>query len=106
MQYYKESEETGQAFSLEDALVHLRDMRAEVKPMLDAIASQERQIKAHVLESGEVAEVDGASVSIRKGYTRTSWDSRALKGYAVVHPEIEQFKTEKEIGPAAVIKIK
>jgi hypothetical protein len=38
MQYYKESEETGQAFSLEDALVHLRDMRAEVKPMLDAHA--------------------------------------------------------------------
>ena len=62
-------------------------------------------IKAHVKETGETAEVEGASISIRNGYTRVSWDSKALAGFAVVHPEINEFKTVREIGPSVTIKV-
>lgn len=82
-----------------------REMKAELKPALDMLKAIEKDIKKHVLETGEVAEVDGASVSIRKGYTRTSWDGKALTGYAAAHPEIMEFRSNKEIKPSAVIKI-
>lgn len=91
---------------LEDLLATYRDMKAELKPALDQLSAMEKAIKAHVLETGEVCEIDGAAVSIRNGYTRKSWDSKALTGYAAAHPEIMQFCKESEIGPAAVIKVK
>jgi len=81
------------------------EMTAELKPALDMLNALEREIKAYVLDTGEVAEVDGASITIRNGYTRKSWDGRALTGYAAAHPEIEQFCKEAEVGPSAVIKV-
>ena len=73
--------------------------------MSNLLKTLEKEIKAYVLETGEVAEVDGCAVSIRNGYTRTSWDGRALTGYAAAHPEIEQFCKRSEIKPSAVIKV-
>ena len=91
---------------LEKMLEAYRDMKAELQPMLTELKSMEKHIKDRVMETGEVVEIDGASVSIRKGYTRSSWNGKALTGYGAAHPEIMQFCTEREIGPAAVIKVK
>ena len=90
---------------LESMLNELVAMKAEAAPMLDAIKTLEKQIRQHVSDTGEVAEVDGAVVSIRNGYTRTSWDGKALNGFAAAHPEILEFKTEKQIGPSVAIKV-
>lgn len=91
--------------NLEEMLAQYRDMKQELTPAMDALKNLENTIKAHVKETGETAEVEGASISIRNGYTRVSWDSTALAGFAVVHPEINEFKTVREIGPSVTIKV-
>ena len=100
MQYFTKSDEA----TLEEMLEQYRDMTQELQPALDHLKTLKKRIQEHVLETGQIAEVEGAKVSIRNGYTRTSWDSKALAGYAAIRPEILQFKTEREIGPAAVVK--
>ena len=57
-------------------------------------------------ELEEAAEIDGASVSIRNGYERKSWDNKALTGYAAAHPEIGQFCKVSAVKASAVIKVK
>ena len=102
--YYQES---GLAYGeLESLLAEYRDAEIAVQPMLIQLKNMERHIKKLVMETGEVAEIKGASVSIRKGYTRSRWNGKALAGYGAAHPEIMQFCTEHEAGPAAVIKVK
>ena len=91
--------------NLELLLEMYRDMKTELQPALDQLKAIENDIKKHVKETGEVAEIDGASVSLRHGYTRTSWDGKALKGYAAAHPEILEFCKERQVGPSAVIKV-
>jgi imidazole glycerol phosphate synthase subunit HisF len=91
--------------SLEVMLTDLVAMKTEAAPMLDAIKQLEKRIKQHVMDTGEVAEVDSAKVTIRNGYTRVSWDGKALSGFAAAHPEILEFRKEKDIGPSAVIKV-
>jgi len=91
--------------NLELNLKMYAEMKEELKPALDQLKRIEKEIKSHVLQTGEVGAVDGCAVSIRNGYTRRSWDGRALTGYAAAHPEIEQFCKETEIGPSAVIKV-
>ncbi len=49
------------------------------------------EIKVIVLEHGASVKNDaGYSATFVRG--RTSWDTKALNGYAAAHPEIEQFK--------------
>lgn len=101
MQYFVTENEA----TLEEMLEQYRDMQQELQPALDALNTLKKRIQSHVLETGQIAEVEGAKVSIRRGYVRTSWDSKALDGYAAAHPEIERFRTEREIGPSAVVKV-
>lgn len=103
MRMYEEPET--QEPTIKDQLRRLRDMKAELQPHIDNMKALEKQIKAHLLETGEKPDVDGVTVSFRRGYVRTSWDSKALNGYAAAHPEIEQFRTEREIGPSVSIKV-
>ena len=86
-------------------LEQYRDMKAELGPAIDALTLLEKDIKAHVLETGETGDVPGVTVSIRNGYIRTSWNGKALEGYAAAHPEIEQFKSVSETGPSVIIKV-
>lgn len=91
--------------TLEEMLIQYRDTKRELEPALAELAKQESAIKKHVLETGELAKVDGASISIRNGYDRTSWDGKGLVGYAVAYPEVNQFKKVTAINPSAVIKV-
>ena len=99
MKYFQDSDLVG-------LLEAYRDARVELQSMFTGLKDMEKYIKKLVMETGEVAEVDGCAVSIRDGYTRTSWDGRALQGYAVAHPEIEQFRKQSEVKASAVIKVK
>ena len=104
--------ETVQYFTVDEVpllaalLERYRDMKTELQPALDTLKSLEKEIETHAMETGEMVEIDGASVSIRNGYTRTSWNGKALTGYAAAHPEIMQFCKQSEIRAAAVIKVK
>lgn len=49
---------------------------------------------------------DGSKITYRKESVRTSWDTKALEGYAAGgHDEILQFKKETMVAPGVVIKI-
>lgn len=90
---------------LQPALDKIEAMRSELKPQLDAIREAETNIKKQALEAGEGAKIEGVSVTVRAGYTRTSWNNKALTGYAVAHPELNQFRKESQIKPTAIIKL-
>jgi hypothetical protein len=84
---------------LNQALEQLDAMRAELGPAIEQMNALERAIRDHVLETGETHD----RITIRAGYTRISWDNRALAGYAVDHPEIKQFAKTSDIGPSVAI---
>lgn len=90
---------------LNEMLAAYRDKKIKLQPALDTLSDLEKQIKAHVLATGETGDVPGVTVSIRNGYERVSWDGKALIGYAAAHPEIEQFKSVSVTGPSVAIKV-
>jgi len=55
------------------------------------IAALEEEIKREVLFAGVSVKSTHLQAVFAKG--RTSWDGKALEGYATAHPEIEKFKT-------------
>lgn len=87
-------------------LERLRDMKAEIAPMLNEIAQLEKEVKSDILDTGEIPEVDCVTVKIRNGYSRQSWDSKALQGYAAAHPEIMQFCSESSVAPSVALTFK
>ena len=50
----------------------------------------ESEIKRMVITSGESCKGDGYNALFVKG--RVTWDTKALNGYAIARPEIEQFR--------------
>lgn len=55
-------------------------------------------------ELGEAVEAEGiARATYRSGYTRYSWDNRALEGYAAAHPEVLGLRKAAEV--AASVKV-
>ena len=92
--------------NVSEKLEKLRDMKAEIAPMIDEIAALEKEVKSDILDTGEVPEVDGVAVKIRNGYTRQAWDGKALMGYAVSNPEIMQFCKESNVGPSVALSYK
>ena len=97
---------SGEYTVLEQLLKDYRESKIELQPMLTELKNMEKHIKQLVMDTGEVAEIDGASVSIRNGYTRSSWNTKGLDALASLHPWILQQRTEREIGPSVVIKVK
>ena len=91
---------------LEKALNEYVELKEKLEPQLAELKAMEAVIKQHVLDTGEVAETQRAKVSIRKGYVRSSWDNKALRGYAAAKPEILEFCKESEVAPAVVIMVK
>ncbi len=81
------------------------DLKKQIEPLQQGLKVLSEQIKEQVLESGQPVETERAKVTIRKGYTRSSWDNKGLRGYAVVNPEIMQFCTKSTTKPTISIKI-
>ena len=74
----------------------LAEIDAEFDPKAEDLAKQksmlEAEIKQEVLQAGQT--VKGTFHSFVWSKPRVSWDTKALDGYAVAHPEIAQFRTE------------
>ena len=74
----------------------LAEIDAEFDPKADELSQQksmlEADIKMEVLQAGQT--VKGTFHSFVWSKPRVSWDTKALDGYALAHPEIAQFRTE------------
>lgn len=66
----------------------------------------EKQIKAEIVKQAKPFKCMWGEATYRKGYERTSWDSKALAGYAAAHPEIEKFKKVAKVEPTVGITAK
>ena len=91
--------------NLEDKLTQYRDLQIELKPILEQLKALEREIKAEVLDTGQLPDVEGIKVQLRKGYTRSTWDNKLLRGYAVAHPEILEFVKETQVRGSVSLKV-
>lgn len=91
--------------NLEQLLEKYRDMQIELRPHIEALKELETAIKNHVRETAEVAQIDGASVKIRRGSIRTKWDTKALEGYAVANPDVLEFMTKTQTADVVTIKV-
>jgi len=91
----QESEAMDAAFP-EELRQTLKDIEAEFagrsEIVNEKIASLEKEIKAEVLEHGETIKGTHLMAVWNKG--RVSWNSKALEGYAVAHPEVAAFRKE------------
>ena len=78
----------------------IREQLAEVDAEFDpkvadlkrTLSILEAQIKEQVLIAGKT--VKGSLHQFVFSKPRVSWDTKALDGYALAHPEIAQFRTE------------
>lgn len=74
----------------------LQDIDSEYNPKLDAISQEHTQLEAEirndVMVSGESVKGDRYRASYVKG--RISWNTEALDGYALTHPEINICRKE------------
>jgi hypothetical protein len=74
----------------------LENIDREIDPIIEQFNARAAElaelIKAEVIAAGETVSGDHHQAVYAKG--RTSWDSKALEGYAAAHPEILVFRTE------------
>jgi len=72
----------------------LKERYDEVQFAIGAITERENtlseEIKEVVIKSGESAKGQYLQAVYSKG--KTTWDTKALEGYAVAHPEVNQLK--------------
>ena len=92
--------------TLSEMLEKYRDLKIELAGPLGMLAGLEKQIKDHVRDTGETAEIDGASVTVRPGSVRVSWDTKALEGVVVMYPQLAALRSEKETAPVVTLKVK
>lgn len=91
---------------MENKILEWRELKLKLQPMLDELGRLEKEIKAEVLETGYIPEVEGVKVQLRKGYIRSSWDDKGLRGFAVVHPEILALVKESRVGDSVSLLVK
>ena len=85
-----------------------RDMAQALEGQIKSLNDLKKKVQQRALsigEPGEVLEIEEATLSIRKGYVRRTWNGKGLDGYAIAHPEILSFVSSREIGPTAAITV-
>ena len=74
----------------------LAEIDAEFEPKIEQLLQEksqlEAEIKDEVLNAGRT--IKGTYHSFVWSKQRVSWDTKALDGYALAHPEIAQFRKE------------
>ena len=74
----------------------LAEIDAEFEPKIEQLLQEksqlEAEIKDEVLNAGRT--IKGTYHSFVWSKPRVSWDTKALDGYALAHPEIAQFRKE------------
>lgn len=96
----------GEVRELNKEIEELRTVRDNIaEPYLAAIQKHEENIKKEIIERQKTYHCSFGQAIFRKGARKVVWNDDALLGYAVEHPEIEQFRTESEGKASVVLKI-
>jgi hypothetical protein len=91
--------------NLQDVKDALRIAEENNASLLSEINTLEKEIKADVSEIGKSIATSVANANYRKGYVRTSWDSKKLDGYAIANPDVLKFRKETVVKPSVSIKL-
>ena len=102
--------------TIEELLEELALMTAGLQPLIQAqevalaiaqspLNNLRDEITRRVLEMGQSVSTSLATATYRSPSTRTSWDNKALNGYAAAHEEILQFRKESPVSPSVSIKL-
>ena len=80
----------------EEVKQQLRDVDSEYNPKLEAISQERAQLEAEVRNDVMVYGVSVKGERYRASYVkgRISWNTEALDGYALAHPEINICRKE------------
>jgi hypothetical protein len=92
--------------TIENKIQAYHDIYTELKPLIDEMKTLEKEIKSHVLETGQIPEVAGVEIKLRKGYKRSTWNNDMLRGYATSHPEILDFAKETLVKASVSMRVK
>lgn len=76
----------------------------KTKPITDAVTQAEAKLKQAVVGLGVT--FDGNKYQAQFVKPSVSWDAKSLDGFAIAHPEIKQFRTEKPASVRVVAKKK
>lgn len=87
-------------------LTEYEERKAELAPALSQLELMEKRIKEYILTENDPLETSVIRTEIRNGYTRSNWDDKKLRGFALVHPEIMDCCKVSEVGRAVVFKFK
>ena len=81
----------------EEIKAKIKEIDVEFSPQYDAVNEMqkkvteiEKEVKDDVIASGETLKGTRLMAVYAKG--RVSWDTKALDGYVVAHPEVDQFR--------------
>jgi len=83
----------------------MKKRRAIAEPIEEEIEEHKQEVKSEVLKRGSTFKCDYGEAKFRKGYVRTSWDTKKMEGYSADHPEILQFKKETQVKPNVTVSI-
>ena len=87
------AEITYQARGIDEEITRLMELRQKVTgPYEEAIQFHTRNIENAVLLDAKTFKCQYGKATYRRESERSSWDNKALLGYAAAHPEIEQFR--------------
>jgi hypothetical protein len=86
-------------------LEQYRDMKVESAYYLEVLKKLEKEIRVHVRETGEVAEIEGARIVVRSSKPRIKWDQQGLDRYSKSHPAILKFRSEVTYSPSVLIRV-
>jgi len=102
--------------TIESLLEQLAMMTSGLQPLIQAqeaalaiaqapLNNLRNEIKKRVLIGMETIDTPVARATYRRESIRTSWDNKALNGYAAAHPELEQFRKESSVKASVSIKL-
>ena len=83
----------------------IRKLAAALQKRRERLDALEKEIEAVVVAEGQSERGFGITVTYRSGYTRTSWNTEGLNGYAVAHPQILTFRKETDVKPTVAMKV-
>ena len=93
------------ALTLHELMEQYEAMHVELSPLMAQMNDIKKEIVKRVKDVGAGTTHGRVTATLRSGYTRATWDGKALNGYAAAHPEILDFRTERQVGPSVSIKV-
>ena len=87
----------------------IMELEKEMEEISDPYDSKIAEIKTFIIENVKLQsksfKCSYGKATFRKEHERSSWDSKALMGYAAAHPEIEQFKKTTLVEASVTISV-